>query len=168
MISIQQCMSKYKLYLHYCVLVASQSFGRTNWRKERGKAGVHSNHHKSNVFGETWCNKHQLRWIFVFSCFFLRNAKLYVFLFKRSPTINIYQLYLHLYHVSFFPIPLRSLTNSAFQRVSTCKSTNSSREAKVKVKANQNDPPETWLQEGVFVARCLFCLQDICKTYSRW
>lgn len=82
-------------------------------------------------------------------------------------SINIYQLYLHVYHLSFVPILPRYLTNSAFQPVSTCKSTNSSREAKVKVKANQNDPPETWLQEGMFVAWCLFCLQDLCMLDCR-
>lgn len=94
----------------------------------------------------------------VFSCF--RNAKFIVHHYsivptcfrskdiKRSPT-NI------MCHYSKVPQP-----------VPTCKSTNSSREAKAKVKANQNDPRETWLQEGMFVAWCLFCLQELCLIES--
>lgn len=110
------------------------------------------------LFGQKWCNEHQLRCVWCSHVF--RNAKFIVHHYsivptcfrskdiKRSPT-NIMR------HYSKVPQP-----------VPTCKETNSPRKAKVKVKANQNDPPETWLQEGVLVGWCLFWLQELCLIES--
>lgn len=94
--------------------------------------------------------------------FFLRNAKDYTCFCSKDPQLSTSINYIYMsYHLSFVPILPRSLTNSAPQPVLTCKSTNSSWEAKVKVKANQNDPRETWLQEGMFVAWCLLLAEYV-------
>ena len=113
MISIQQCMSKLNCISSLLCVCCFSKLWQDQLKKGKGKGWrVAWQSHWVRLWKEKtvmMCQhvclaRHDaVLYSHVFSCF-LRNANLkYVPLFKRSPTINIYQLYLLLYHSSKVP-----------------------------------------------------------------